>query len=130
MEDIKKWRIENYNLEKHPRKFNSWVANRHFKAFQADLFFFDYLRQQEKVQTGKAKEPVDYVAGLLVVDTFTKKIAVVPIEGKVKEDLGAVLEKCLQADGTQAGHVILGRGAWVDVEPDAVVAQEAKEHSP
>ena len=33
------------------------------------------------------------------------------------------MKKCLQADGTQAGHVILGRGAWVDVEPDAVVAQ-------
>ena len=82
MEDIKKWRIENYNLERRPRKFNSWVANRPKEEYQADLFFFDDLRQREKVQTGKAKEPVDYVAGLLVVDTFTKKIAVVPIERK------------------------------------------------
>ena len=71
--DVKKWRIENYNLEKRPRKFNSWVANRPCEEFQADLFFFDDLRQREKAPQGKVKEPVDYVAGLLVVDTFSKK---------------------------------------------------------
>ena len=123
MEDIKKWRIENYNLEKRPRKFNSWVANRPKEEYQADLFFFDDLRQRAKVQTGKLKEPVDYVAGLLVVDTFSKKIAVVPIEQTTKEKLRTALEKGLQADGRQAGNVILGRGARADVEPDAVVAQ-------
>jgi hypothetical protein len=83
-EDIEKWRIENYNLEKRPRKFNSWVANRPKEEYQADLFFFDDLMQRAKVLTGKLKEPVDYVAGLLVVDTFSKKIAVVPIEQTTK----------------------------------------------
>ena len=83
MEDVNKWRIENYNLEKRPRKFNSWVANKPKEEYQADLFFFDDLRQQEKVRANvKTKEPVDYVAGLLVVDTFSKKIAVVPIEAE------------------------------------------------
>ena len=54
MAGVKTWRIENYNLEKRPRKFNSWVANRPFEEFQADLFFFDDLRQREKVNiTGK-----------------------------------------------------------------------------
>ena len=99
MADVKKWRIENYNLEKRPRKFNSWVANRPFEEFQADLFFFDDLRQREKATKGKVKEPVDYAAGLLVVDTFSKKIAVVPIEGKNKEDLGAALEKAFRRMG-------------------------------
>ena len=99
MEDVKKWRIENYNLEKRPRKFNSWVANRAFEEFQADLFFFDDLRQREKAPVDKTKEPVDYVAGLLVVDTFSKKIAVVPIEGKNKEDLGAALDKAFKQMG-------------------------------
>ena len=99
MADVKKWRIENYNLEKRPRKFNSWVANRPFEEFQADLFFFDDLRQRENAPKGKVKEPVDYVAGLLVVDTFSKKIAVVPIEGKNKEDLGAALEKAFKRMG-------------------------------
>ena len=85
MDDIKKRRIENYNLEKRPRKFNSWVANRAKEEYHADLFFFDDLRQREKVNiTGNTKEPVDYVAGLLVVDTFSKKIAVVPIEQTTK----------------------------------------------
>ena len=99
MEDVKKWRIENYNLEKRPRKFNSWVANRAFEEFQADLFFFDDLRQREKTPKGNVKESVDYVAGLLVVDTFSKKIAVVPIEGKNKEDLRAALEKAFRRMG-------------------------------
>ena len=49
MEDIKKWRVESYNREKRPRKLNSWVANRPKEEYQADLFFFDDLRQREKV---------------------------------------------------------------------------------
>ncbi len=44
MADVKKWRVENYNLEKRPQKFNSWIANGPFQEFQADLFFFDDLR--------------------------------------------------------------------------------------
>ena len=85
MADVKKWRIENYNLENRPRKFNSWVPIRPFEELQADLFFFDDLRPREKAPTSKAKEPVDYVAGLLVVDTFSKEIAIVPIEAKTKK---------------------------------------------
>ena len=41
MEDINKWRVENFNLEKRPRKFNSWVANRRFDEYQSDLLSFD-----------------------------------------------------------------------------------------
>ncbi len=52
MEDVKRWHIENYNLEKRPRKFNSWVANRPFEEFQADLFFFDDLRQRAEAAKG------------------------------------------------------------------------------
>ena len=84
--DVRKWRRENYNLEKRPRKFNSWVANKAYEEFQADLFFFDDLKQRDE-------EPAKYNAGLLVVDTFSKKIAVVPIEGKKAGDLGDALEK-------------------------------------
>ena len=75
MEDIQKWRKENYNMEKRPRKFNSWIPNKAKEEYQADLFFFDDLKQRDD-------EPAKYSAGLLVVDTFSKKIAVVPIEGK------------------------------------------------
>ena len=51
------------------------------------------------MQTGKLKEPVAYVAGLLVVDIFSKKIAVVPIEQKTKDRLGAVLENAFKQMG-------------------------------
>ena len=50
MEDVKKWHVKNFNLEKRPPKFNSWVANRAAEEYQADPFFFDDLKQREKVQ--------------------------------------------------------------------------------
>ncbi|MFM7985245.1 MAG: hypothetical protein ACKPKO_38595, partial [Candidatus Fonsibacter sp.] len=117
MEDVKRWRIENYNLEKRPRKFNSWVANRPFEEFQAGLFFLDDLRQREKAAKEKIKEPVDYVAGLLAVDTFSQKIAVVPIEGEEQRGPRRRAREGLQADGRQAGDVIHRRGARADLEP-------------
>ena len=103
MEDIRRWRVENFNLEKRPRKFNSWVANRAAEEYQADLFFVDDLRQREKVQEGNAtrtvREPVEYSAGLLVVDTFSKKIVVVPIRRKTGDDLRPALEKAFAQVG-------------------------------
>ena len=42
---------------------------------------------------------MDYVAGLLVVDTFNKKIAVVPVDGENKEDPSAALEKAFKQMG-------------------------------
>ena len=87
--DVRKWRVENYNLEKRPRKFNSWVANKAYEEFQTDLFFFDDLKQRDE-------ESAKYNAGLLVVDTFSKKIAVVPIEGKKAGDLDDALKKAFE----------------------------------
>ena len=89
MEDIQKWRKENYNMEKRPRKFNSWVANKAKEEYQADLFFFDDLKQKDD-------EPAKYSAGLLVVDTFSKKIAVVPIENKTVGNLLPALEQAFR----------------------------------
>ena len=89
MEDIQKWRKENYNMEKRPRKFNSWVANKAKEEYQADLFFFDDLKQRDD-------EPAKYSAGLLVVDTFSKKIAVVPIENKTVGNLLPALEQAFR----------------------------------
>ena len=89
MEDIQKWRKENYNMEKRPRKFNSWVANKAKEEYQADLFFFDDLKQRDD-------EPAKYSAGLLVVDTFSKKIAVVPIKDKTVATLLPALEQAFR----------------------------------
>ena len=103
MEDVKRWRVENKNLEKRPRKFNSWVANRAKEEYQADLFFFDDLRQRVKVKKGDAtrtvREPVEYNAGLLVVDTFSKKIAVVPLNRKTGGNLRLALDEAFKQMG-------------------------------
>ena len=76
MEDVHQWRVENFNLEKRPRKFNSWVATRAAEEYRADLLFFDGLRQREKAREGDStrtdNEPVEYNAGLLVVDSNNK----------------------------------------------------------
>jgi hypothetical protein len=105
MEDVKAWRVENKNLEKRPRKFNSWVANRAKEEYQADLFFFDDLRQRVKVKKGDAtrtvREPVEYNAGLLVVDTFSKKIAVVPLNRKTGGNLRIALDKAFEQLGSK-----------------------------
>ena len=101
MEDIQKWRRENYNMEKRPRKFNSWVANKAKEEYQADLFFFDDLKQRED-------EPVKYSAGLLVVDTFSKKIAVVPIEGETAGDLRPALKQAFRKMGDKPEMLYTG----------------------
>ena len=99
-------RETSFKLEKRPRKFNSWVANRAAEEYQADLLFFGNLRQRKKVKEGDAtrtvREPVEYSAGLLVVDTLSKKIAVVPLKRKTGDDLRPALEKGLRADGQEA----------------------------
>jgi hypothetical protein len=103
MEDIKKWRVENFNLEKRRRKFNSWVANRAAEEYQADLFFFDDVRQRDNVKEGDAartvREPVEYSAGLLVVDTFSQQIAVVPLKRETGDGLRPALEKAFEQMG-------------------------------
>ena len=65
MADVRKWRSEDYNLEKRPRKFNSWVANRPFEEFQADLFFFDDVRQREKAPNGQVQGAGGLCSGAL-----------------------------------------------------------------
>jgi hypothetical protein len=102
MEDVKKWRVENANAEKRPTKFNSWVGNQAKEEYQADLFFFDDLKERidayeenqgedsdtdgENVRkaTRKKKRKVKelFNAGLMVVDTFSKRLSVIPMENK------------------------------------------------
>ena len=42
---------------------------------------------------------MEYSAGLLVVDTFSKKIAVVPLKRKTGDDLRPALEKAFEQMG-------------------------------
>lgn len=47
LEDIRTWRRENMNMERRPSKFNSWVGNEAREEYQADLFFFEDLKERE-----------------------------------------------------------------------------------
>ena len=49
MKDVKKWRLQHLNVEKRPTKPNSWVGNYAKEEYQADLLFFDDLK--EKIET-------------------------------------------------------------------------------
>ena len=73
---------------------------------------------------------MDYVAGLLVVDTFSKKNSDRSNRGEEQGRPRRRARKGIQADGRQAGHAIHRRGAGADIEPDASVAQEAEGRSP
>ncbi len=83
LEQVREYRSENLNLEKRPTKFNSWVANHARDEYQADLLFFDDLRARDE----GGRERVEYYAGLILVDTFSKKLTIVPMPTKSAEDI-------------------------------------------
>ena len=64
------------NLEKRPAKFNSRVASNAKDEYQAGLSFLDDLRDRDE---SKQRAKVDYYEGLILVDTFSKKAAIVPM---------------------------------------------------
>ena len=49
MDGIRTWRREHYNLEKRSLRFNSWAANMPLEEYEADLFFFEDIRQRQTV---------------------------------------------------------------------------------
>ena len=64
-EDIKRWKREYTVDEKRPTKYNTWVGKEPKEEYQADLFF------------PKNGHPM-----LMVVDTFSKRMAVEPLNNK------------------------------------------------
>ena len=104
LEDIKTWRRENMNMERRPRRFNSWVGNAAREEYQADLFFFEDLKEREEgaasSSSGRAKKkPEEFNAGLLVVDSFSKRLAVEPLRDKTIGSLKAALLKAFDTLG-------------------------------
>lgn len=89
LDQVRTYRRENLNLEKRPSKYNSWVANNARDEYQADLLFFDDLRARDD----GGRERVDYYAGLILVDSFSKKVAIVPMATKSAEDIIAAFKR-------------------------------------
>ena len=63
--DIERWRRANNNDEKRPTKYNTWVGKEPKEEYQADLFF-----------------PHNGPPMLMMVDTFSKRMAVEPVDEK------------------------------------------------
>lgn len=115
LDEVKSWRRENTNLERRPVKFNSWVGHRAREEYQVDLFFFEDLKprvQEEqpssssstkKARLVKARE--DFNAGVLVVDTFSKRLAVVPMPDKSWRTLQGALTRAFDELGGKPGMI-------------------------
>ena len=104
MKDVKKWRLQHLNVEKRPTKPNSWVGNFAKEEYQADLLFFDDLKEKIEMINDKGKKVMvkvadNFDAGLLVVDTFSKKLAVVPMVDKTTDATIVALETAFKRLG-------------------------------
>jgi len=138
MDDVRAWRRENVNVEKRPKKFNSWVGNRAKEEYQVDLFFFEDLKErapgersdgeEEDVElrprrkrsraTVKLKEEIN--GGLLAVDTFSKRLAVVPIPNKTTAVIQGALKQAFKEMDGKPGMI------FSDAEP-ALTSREMQE---
>jgi len=106
LDEVRSWRRENTNMERRPTKFNSWVGNRAREEYQVDLFFFEDLKQRVKQEGAKmVKAREEFNAGLLVVDTFSKRLAVVPLEDRSGRTLQHALTQSFGELGGKPGMI-------------------------
>ena len=117
------------------KSFNSWVGNRAKDEYQVDLFFFkDLKKQQAEEELRKEKEMAlaaaggdeqaikiskrsrellrkikeltwEYESGLMVVDTFSKRLAIVPMKKRDWLTLKASLEAAFRKLNGKPGSV-------------------------
>jgi hypothetical protein len=74
LSDVKEWFGKNVERRIGYRGFNSYINEKPFQQFQADLFFFN--------------EPdIEYKIGLILVDTFSKFCQVIPLKTKQPADV-------------------------------------------
>ena len=120
-----------------PKKYNSWVGNKAKEEYQVDLFFFEDLKErapgersdeEEDVElrprtkrsrgTVKLKEEIN--GGNLAVDTFSKRLAVVPIPNKTTAVIQGALEQAFKEMGGEPGMI------FSDAEPALTSAEMQK----
>jgi len=151
VDDVKKWRLENANVEKRTnRKFyNSWVGNKAKEEYQVDLFYFMDLKKKQALKElldARAKDDEEaarmeannvpapdaiaalppeqkpppkrkellrkikelsweYESGLLVVDTFSKKLAVEPMKNRDWPTIQRALSRAFGNLGGKPGSI-------------------------
>ena len=79
MQDVKEWFQENVERKKQLSGYNSFIAPHVLYEFQLDLFFIS----KNDLQTQK------FSIGLVLIDVFSRKAAVMPIMSKQPADITA-----------------------------------------
>jgi hypothetical protein len=73
------------------------------EEYQADLFFFDDLKEREEAASSSSGRPKkneeEFNAGLLVADSFSKRLVVEPLRDKTIASLQAALTKAFEELG-------------------------------
>ena len=131
---VRTYRMGNMGLEKRPAKLNSWAASNANDECQVGLFFFEDLRGRD-ASTKRAR--VDYYAGLMLVDSFSKKVSIVSMVSKSAEGIAAAFKKGFVEMGNEpqliycdADRGILANETRKVFTDQKVVASVASTHAP
>jgi len=123
MDDIKRWQRERTNDKRRPSKYNSWVASAPKEEYQVDLF------QENKGAPFQ----------LLAVDTFSKRVAVEPLESNTSKDIIKGLDAVFKEMGgkpksiysdAEGGIVAKKTREWLGERGRDVVSHITVNHAP
>jgi len=104
-DDVKKWKARNTERKTNLKGYNSFIVNKPFVEFQMDLAFFFDLNKETNDKT--------YLGILLMVDIFTKYVAVVLIKTNTVPDVLEAVKECLQKMGGKPEMLYSdNEGAW------------------
>ena len=87
LDDVKDWFAKNQVRKGNLRGYNSFIAQEPYQEYQIDLFFVNDLEDQ------------DYKIGLMVIDTFSKYMTVVPLKSKQPPDMLEALKTAFENMG-------------------------------
>ena len=90
LNDVRQFFNNNVEKKTNLKGYNSFIAPHPYYEYQADLFF---IPNDEFLENQKFK------VGMIMIDIFTKYIAVVPIMSKSEGDVAAGLIECLHKMG-------------------------------
>ena len=104
-DDVKRWKERNTERKTNLRGFNSFIVNKPFVEFQMDLAFFFDLNKETNDKT--------YLGILLMIDIFTKYVAVVLIKTNTIPDVLEAVKDCLKKMGGKPEMIYSdNEGAW------------------
>jgi len=104
-DDVKRWKERNTERKTNLRGFNSFIVNKPFVEFQMDLAFFFDLNKETNDKT--------YLGIMLMIDIFTKYVAVVLIKTNTIPDVLEAVKECLKKMGGKPETIYSdNEGAW------------------